>query len=138
MSSLCSFKQFLVQNRNAVDIKGISSQPSPPPPLFPHQKKRSECHIVFRRLSKRFSKGLCLEGLTRLLLKSKDSKSSVNTRQRVASGNVYFKASQSILATVFSITCLFACEEVLHQLTLVFGFPSPVFSLWSLGLQSSV
>ena len=138
MSSLCSFKQFVVQNGNTVHIKGISSQPSPPPPPLPPPNKRRERHIVFRRLSKRFSKGLCLEGFPRLLLKSKDSKSSVNTRQRVASGNVYFKASQSILATVFSITCLFACEEVLHQSSLVFGFGSPVFGLRSLGLQSSV
>ena len=128
MSSLCSFKRFLVQNENGCRYY-VHFQSAIPPP--PKKKKRSERHIVFRCLSKRLSEGLCLEGLTRLLLKSKDSKSSVNTRQRVASGNVYFKASQSVLATVFSITCLFACEEVLHQLTLVFGFPSPVFSLWS-------
>ena len=128
---------FSYKTRTAVDIMCISSQPSPPapPPPPPKKKKRrSERHIVFRRLSNRFSKGLCLEGLTRLLLKSKDSKSSVNTWQRVAHDNVYFKASQSILATVFSITCLFACEEVLHQSSLVFGFGSPVFGLRSLGL----
>ena len=138
MSSLCSFKQFLVQNRNAVDIKGISSQPSPPPPLFPHQKKRSECHIVFRRLSKRFSKGLCLEGLTRLLLKSKDSKSSVNTRQRVARDNVYFQASQSVLARVFSITCLFACEGVCYELAVIsMKYCIKLHGSWVLGLRSS-
>ena len=142
MSSLCSFKQFLVQNGNAVDIKGISSQPSPPPPPPPAPppppKKRSECHIVFQRLSKRFSKGLCLEGLTRLLLKSKDSKSSVNTRQRVASGNVYFKASQSILATVFSITFLFACEGVCYELAVIsMKYYIKLHGSWVLGLRSS-
>ena len=138
MSSLCSFKRFLVQNGNAVDIKGISSQPSPPPPpAFLHQKGASG-HIVFRRLSKRFSKGLFLEGLTRLLLKSKDSKSIVNARQRVAGDNVYFKASQSVLARVFSITCLFACEDVCYQLAVIpIKYYIKLHGSWVLGLRSS-
>ena len=69
-----------------------------------------------------------------------------NARQRVAGDNVYFQASQTVLARgwggggggVFSITCQFACEEVLHQLTLVFGFGSPVSGLRPSVSRSSV
>ena len=64
-----------------------------------------------------------------------------NGRQRVAGDNVYFQASQTVLARgggVFSITCQFACEEVLHQLTLVFGFGSPVSGLRPSVSRSSV
>ena len=43
-----------------------------------------------------------------------------NARQRVMGDNVYFQASQSVLATVFSITCLFACcEEVCYELAVI-------------------
>ena len=140
MSSLCSFKQFVVQNGNAVDIKGISSQssPDPPPPPLPPPNKRRQRHIVFRRLSKRFSKGLCLEGFPRLLLKSKDSKSIVNARQRVARDNVYFQASQSVLARVFSITCLFACDGVCYELAVIsMKYYMKLHGSWVLRLRSS-
>ena len=61
----------------------------------------------------------CLVGLTRLLLKSKDPKSIDNARQRVAGDNVYFKASQSVLARVFLITCLFAREDVCYEFAVI-------------------
>ena len=41
-------------------------------------------------------------------------------RQRVTGYNMYFKASQRVLAKVFSITCLFACcEEVCYELAVI-------------------
>lgn len=117
-------------------VKFQSSTTSPPP------KKKSvasEHHIIFAP-SKAFQRGSLICRFVSLLLKSKDPKSMTcimifNARQRVTGDNVYFKASQRVLAKVFSITCLFACEEVLHQLTLVFGFGSPVFGLQVFSLQ---
>ena len=116
-----------------------SATPAPPP----HSKKklqRASTTLSFPAPSKAFQQGSLICRFVSLLLKSKDPKSMTcimifNARQRVTGYNVYFKASQRVLAKVFSITCLFACEEVLHQLTLVFGFGSPVFGLQVFSLQ---
>ena len=113
-------------------------RPAAPPP----QKKvqRASTTLFFSAPGKAFQQGSLICRFVSLLLKSKDPKSMTcimifNARQRVTGYNVYFKASQRVLAKVFSITCLFACEEVLHQLTLVFGFGSPVFGLQVFSLQ---
>ena len=120
----------------------VNFQSSTPPTTSPPQKKKCSeraphCFSVPR---KAFQQGSLICRFVSLLLKSKDPKSMTcimifNARQRVTGYNVYFKASQRVLAKVFSITCLFACEEVLHQLTLVFGFGSPVFGLQVFSLQ---
>ena len=112
------------------------------PPRPPSKKNCSErAPHYFPAPTKAFQQGSLICRFVSLLLKSKDPKSMTcimifNARQRVTGYNVYFKASQRVLAKVFSITCLFACEEVLHQLTLVFGFGSPVFGLQVFSLHS--
>ena len=120
----------------------VNFQSSTPPTTPPPQKKKcsERAPHCFSAPSKAFQQGSLICRFVSLLLKSKDPQSMTcimifNARQRVTGYNVYFKASQRVLAKVFSITYLFACEEVLHQLTLVFSFGSPVFGLQVFSLQ---
>ena len=118
-----------------------------PPPTFPppQKKKCSErAPHCFSAPRKAFQQGSLICRFVSLLLKSKDPKSMTcimifNARQRVAGDNVYFQASQSVLARVFSITCLFTCEDVCYELAVIsMKYYIKLHGSWVLGLWSPV
>ena len=126
--------------RYSVNFQSSTPPPTTPPPP-PKKKKvqRASSTLFFSAPSTAFQQG----SLISLLLKSKDPISMTcimifNARQLVAGDNVYFQASQSVLARVFSITCLFACEGVCYELAVIsMKYYIKLHGSWVLRLRSS-